>query len=187
MAGGKGKRLFPLTKNVPKPMLKINNKPMLENIIERCVDDGFENIVISVNYKKEVIQEYFLDGKKWGVNIDYQTEDEPLGTAGSLSLLRKNKNLNYPLIVMNADIITPLSLKNLVNFHENAEAKATICTMSRLTHIPFGVVNSVNGVVKSLQEKPTLVHNILAGIYVLEQEILDKLESITYIVTCLIY
>ena len=176
MAGGQGKRLFPLTKNIPKPMLKINGKPMLETLIEKCAEDGFTNILISVNYKKKVIEDYFSDGKKWGVKIDFQTENEPLGTAGSLSLMRDKKKLNYPIIVMNADVVTPLSLKKLLNFHNSNTSKATICTMTRLTEIPFGVVNAVNGVVKSFQEKPTLVHNILTGIYVLDQEILENLE-----------
>ena len=180
MAGGQGKRLLPLTKNIPKPMLKINGKPMIETLIEKCAEDGFENFIISVNYKKEIIQEYFSNGKKWGVNIVYQAEDKQLGTAGSLSLIKERQKINYPLIVINADIITPLSLKNLIDFHSKAKSKGTVCTMSRVTHIPFGVVHSNQGVINSFQEKPSLVHNILAGIYVLEKELIDNLQYNIY-------
>ncbi len=118
MAGGIGSRLLPYTKTCPKPMLPINgDKPILQEIIEQAKSNGFEMIYISVNYLKEQIIDYFKDGKEFGVKINYLIENEPLGTAGSLSLLPETNNL--PILVMNGDIVTKFNLRYLLEFHIN--------------------------------------------------------------------
>ena len=128
MAGGKGKRLRPLTQNCPKPMLEVNGKPMLEIILEKCINSGFHNFIFSVNYKKDKIINYFRNGSDWDVNIDYLNEEEPLGTAGSLSLLKKK--IDEPLIVMNGDILTNFDINQALKFHIKNNAFSTIAVES---------------------------------------------------------
>ncbi|SVD90467.1 uncharacterized protein METZ01_LOCUS443321, partial [marine metagenome] len=116
MAGGEGHRLRPLTENCPKPMLKISDKPILEIILEQCIEAGFQNYYFSINYLKEKIINHFQDGSKWGVNIQYLEEKQPLGTAGALSILPvKPKN---PLLVLNADVLTRTDFNKLMLFHD---------------------------------------------------------------------
>jgi CBS domain-containing protein len=118
MVGGEGKRLGLLTKNCPKPMLKINGKHILEIILEQCIDAGFVNFYFSVNYLKEQIKNYFQDGSKWNVRINYLEEGKPLGTAGSLSLLPTQMK-NDPTLILNGDILTKIDYNNLIQFHKN--------------------------------------------------------------------
>ena len=108
MAGGQGKRLRPYTQDCPKPMIKVNDLPILEIILKNCIDDGFVNFYFSVFYLKDKIMEYFGNGSKWGVNIKYLEEDKPLGTAGSLSLIKED--LTTPLLVLNGDVLTQVNL-----------------------------------------------------------------------------
>ena len=114
MAGGYGKRLGNLTKDCPKPMLKINKKTILHHIIEKAVKENFNNIFISVHYKHEVIQNYFGDGKKFNANIKYIIENEQLGTGGSLRLMPE---IEEPFVVINGDILTKLKFRDILNFH----------------------------------------------------------------------
>ena len=126
MAGGKGKRLLPHTSDCPKPMVLINGKPMLEIILEKCINSGFDNFYFSVNYLKEKIINYFGDGNKWGVKIQYLYEKEPLGTAGSLKLLPEYSKISDSILVLNGDIITDLNLSLLAEFHQKHDADITI-------------------------------------------------------------
>ena len=175
MAGGKGSRLRPYTDNCPKPMLLVDGKPMLEIIIENCIADGFQDFFISVNYLKEQITDYFQDGAKWGVSIQYLTEDQPLGTAGSLKLLPPH--LQSPFVVMNGDVLTRFKLRQLVDYHSHHEAMATLCVREHFTSIPFGVV-AVEGVeLSGFEEKPSYRHLVNAGIYVVDPKLLDLLPS----------
>lgn len=175
MAGGQGKRLLPATKNCPKPMLKIRGKPILEIILEQCIKAGFRNFYISVNYLKEKIIDYFGNGERWGVKICYLEEKKPMGTAGSLSLLPKEPK--DPILVINGDILTRVDFISLLDFHEEQEASATICMREKETELPYGVVTSKNYRVESIEEKPTLYHNVNAGIYVLEPRMLSYLSN----------
>ena len=127
MAGGEGKRLRPLTNDCPKPMLKVNGKPMIQILIEKLIESGFRNFYISVNYLKEKIIDYFGDGKSLGINIKYLIEEKPLGTAGSLQLLPKT--IKEPFLVMNADVLTKFDLNYLLNFHYKRRAKATLSVL----------------------------------------------------------
>lgn len=179
MAGGMGKRLMPLTEKCPKPMLSVNGKPMLEILIEQCVDSGFTQFYISVNYLKDMIIDYFQDGSRWNVDIDYLIEDKPLGTAGSLQLLPKE--IEVPFLVLNGDVLTRLDPIHLLQFHQENLAKATMCIREYEVTVPFGVVEA-NGIeVESIKEKPVYKYLVNAGVYVVEPEILGlvpKNESI---------
>ena len=165
MAGGKGERLGALTKNCPKPMLVVGSKPMLENILEQCIESGFRSFYISVSYLKEQIKEYFKDGHRWGVQITYLEESQPLGTGGALSLLPDR--LINPILVLNGDILTKVDYGKLIQFHEDHSASLTLCVSERITQLQYGVVQTNNLKVKKIDEKPLLKHNVNAGIYVI--------------------
>ena len=170
MAGGYGKRLQPLTNDCPKPMLKVGGKPILEIILEQCIEAGFRKFFISVNYLKNQIIDYFGNGSQWRGEIIYLEEKKPLGTAGSLGLLPKN--LEKPILVMNGDILTRLNHEKLLIFHRENSASATICVRELKTTIPYGVVETKNSQVLFLDEKPELSHQINTGIYVVNPNIL---------------
>lgn len=166
MAGGKGTRLLPHTLDCPKPMLPVGGRPMLEILIQQCVNAGLSKIYLSVNYLKNIIIDYFGDGSAFGADISYLIEEEPLGTAGSLHLLPQS--LTAPLLVMNGDVLTHLDFRHLLDFHNNHEGIATICGREYEVKIPFGVINYNGTTLLNLEEKPTQSHLINAGLYVLD-------------------
>lgn len=173
MAGGRGQRLLPLTETCPKPMLLVSGKPILEHIILRAKKEGFRNFTISIHYLGDIILKYFGDGSRFGVNIDYVEEVKPLGTAGSLSLLPKIPE--EPIIVINGDILSEISLKNLVEFHTGNESFATMAVGDYVWENPYGVVEVENNRIKSYKEKPTFISKINAGIYVLHPDAIKNL------------
>jgi len=178
MAGGMGTRLRPLTDSCPKPLLQVGGKPILERILERFIVQGFQRFYISVNYKAEMIKEYFGGGDSWGVEIIYLHEDRPLGTAGSLSMLPRD--ICHPLIVMNGDLLTETDFLAMLNDHSANKALATIAARDYEIQIPFGVVSGTNGFLTSIQEKPSLEYLINAGIYIIEPNVLKIIsEKIT--------
>lgn len=178
MAGGLGSRLGELTKNTPKPMLKVGKKPMLENLINIFSEHGFSNFYISVNYKSEVIKEYFGDGSNLGVNIIYIEEKKRMGTAGSLALI-KNK-ISEPFFVINGDVLTTLDFEELLKFHIDKCATATMCTRRYSYQVPYGVVNSDRGLISSIEEKPSYDFFVNTGIYVLNPDILKLVPKDTF-------
>ena len=180
MAGGFGKRLRPLTYNIPKPLLKVGDKPILENIINNFIEYGFKNFYISLHYKGEMIREYFQDGSKWGVQISYVEESEPLGTAGALSLLPENLP-NLPIIVMNADLMTKVDLEALLNFHNENTSDATVCVREYDFQVPFGVVESLDNKVMKIIEKPIQSFFVNAGVYVINREQIIASNKPTYL------
>ena len=171
MAGGEGKRLGPLTQDCPKPMLRVGGRPMLEIILEQCVDAGFQHFYFSVNYLKKQIQDYFCDGARWGVQIAYLEEDQPLGTAGALSLLPKK--VDMPMLVINGDVLARISYGQLLQFHEEHLGSATMCVREHVTQIQYGVVSLDDLYVRTIEEKPILHHYVNAGIYILDPTLLD--------------
>jgi dTDP-glucose pyrophosphorylase/predicted transcriptional regulator len=178
MAGGLGRRLKPLTENCPKPLLRVGGKPILESIIESFTEQGFKNFYISINYKGEMIEEYFGNGSDLGVQINYIREDKRLGTAGSLKLLPETNT--QPIIVMNGDILTKVDYRNLLGFHIHQEVDATLCIREYQLEVPYGVV-SINGSrFRSIEEKPKEIFHISAGIYVLNPNIIKYIPSNTY-------
>lgn len=171
MAGGLGTRLRPLTNDIPKPMLTIGNKPILETIIESFKSYGFINFILTVNYKKEQIKDYFQDGSHLGVNISYIDENKRLGTAGALSLL--NEIPNQPFFVMNGDLLTKINYEQLLEFHKDTKSTATMCVREHEYQIPFGVIETNNYRLTSIKEKPTYKKFVNAGIYVLNPEVIE--------------
>ena len=150
MAGGFGTRLHPMTENTPKPLLKVGGVPLLETIIKQFKVSGFNNFFISIYYKSEMIKDYFGDGSKFGVNINYVHEDKPLGTAGSLGLLPSNL-VDLPIIIMNGDLLTKVDFEHLLHFHNNQNSLATMCIREYDLQIPYGVVNVENYHITQIQ------------------------------------
>jgi len=173
MAGGLGTRLRPLTNNCPKPMLPVGDKPILEIILNSFIESGFFNFYFSINYKGEVIEDYFGDGSNFGVSINYIKETKRLGTAGSLSLL--DPKPEYPIIIMNGDLLTKLNFLQLLDYHQKSKASATICVREHELQIPFGVVEIDNYRLTSLKEKPVNKLFVNAGIYVINPNTLQHI------------
>jgi dTDP-glucose pyrophosphorylase len=171
MAGGLGTRLRPLTDEVPKPLLKVGGKPLLETIIEGFKAYGFYKFILSVNYKKEMIKESLNDGKELGVEIEYVDETKQLGTVGALSLMKER--IQDSFIVMNGDILTKVNFKHLLDFHNENDAAATLCVRNHEYQIPYGVIETDNHRLISIKEKPIYSKFVNAGIYVLNRRAID--------------
>ena len=174
MAGGKGTRLRPHTESCPKPMLPVGDQPMLEILLEQCITSGFRTFYFSVNYLKEQIIDHFDDGSRWGVSIHYLMEDEPLGTAGSLQLLPDA--LSEPFLVLNGDVLTRFDPSQLLHFHNEHQAQATLCVREHELTVPFGVVKTQGVELAGFQEKPTYRHLVNAGVYVIHPNLLGILQ-----------
>ena len=170
MVGGLGTRLKPLTEKVPKPLLKVGNKTILETILSKLLDYGYKDILMCVNYKSDMIQEFFGDGSKFGVSIEYILEEKRMGTAGALSLLKDK--VSEPFFVMNGDLLTDINFENIYNFFVSNEADALMCVREYEFQIPYGVVNTDNIEINSIQEKPSHKFFVNAGIYMLSPEVL---------------
>ncbi|MGX9365349.1 nucleotidyltransferase family protein [Desulfoplanes sp. PS50] len=171
MAGGMGTRLRPLTERCPKPLLKVGDRPILETILQSFTVQGFHKFYFSVNYCSEMIKEYFGNGDKWDVSIQYIEETEPLGTAGALSLLPVRPEL--PFFVMNGDLLTKIDFEKLIEFHSEHETAATMCVRQYDYQIPYGVVRFEGVNLKAIDEKPIHKFFVNAGIYALSPESLD--------------
>ena len=173
MAGGFGTRLRPLTNNCPKPMLKVGDKPILEQILLGFVNAGFHHFYISTHYMPEVIRDHFGSGEKWGVSIEYIHEEEPLGTGGALGLL-PHDDINLPLFVMNGDLLTSLNIRSFIEFHESHGSLATMCVRKYEHQVPYGVITSEGTQIKSMIEKPVHKFFVNAGIYLLNPELVKS-------------
>ena len=175
MAGGLGTRLRPLTEDIPKPLLKVGNKPILETIIENFAKYGFVNITISVNYKADMIKSYFGDGSKFGVNIDYIEETQRLGTAGALSLLESRPQ--EPFFVMNGDLLTNVNFTHLLDFHSFENSVATMCVREYDYQVPYGVIETDGSNITSIKEKPVQKFFVNAGIYTLSPQVFEYIPK----------
>jgi NDP-mannose synthase len=174
LAGGKAIRLRPYTTNFPKPLMPIGERPILEIVIRRLKDFGITDIIISTGHLAELIMAFFNDGSKIGVNITYSKEEEPLGTAGPLNLVRDK--LDDTFIVMNGDVLTDLDFAKLISFHRSHKAKATISLSKRTFPIEFGVIDiDDHNYFKAWTEKPSFEYLISTGIYLFEPETLKVL------------
>ena len=162
MAGGKGTRLLPKTEKTPKPMLRLGGKPILEHIIERAKSEGFSRFILAIHHLGEVIEEYFGDGKSLGVKISYVKEKTPLGTAGALSLIEPKQS--EPIIVTNGDVLTDIRYGDLLDFHVQNNAKATMAVQVHEAKIPYGVVQTKGVSITGFEEKPTQEFLINAGV-----------------------
>jgi len=178
MAGGLGTRLHPLTQEMPKPMLKVGAKPIIETIIEQLKSYGYKNIVMCLNYKADIIKNYFQDGANFGVNIKYVNERKRLGTAGAIRLAREY--IDKPFFVLNGDILTKLNFDQFMQFHIKSGNIITIGTKKYEIQIPYGVVNLRDERVIDLQEKPVSSYFISGGMYCLDPETIDRIPGDEY-------
>jgi dTDP-glucose pyrophosphorylase len=174
MAGGQGQRLRPLTNDLPKPMLRVAGRPILERLVLHLVGFGIKRIFVSVNYLGHVIEEHFGDGEAYGCRIEYLREDAPLGTAGSLTLLPATPN--EPLLVLNGDLVTSADLGKLLDTHVAGGYAATLGIYRYLHTVPFGCVDRDGARIVALDEKPTIVRDVNSGIYALDPSALARLE-----------
>ena len=180
MAGGVGKRLWPLTEQTPKPMLHVGSKPILETILNQFIDAGFHHFFISTHYKAEIIEAYFGDGSDWGVSIQYIHEEQPLGTAGALGLLPKDLP-DLPIILMNGDLLTKVNFQELLSFHTKHGSDATMCVREYDFQVPYGVIQAEKHRITSIIEKPVHKFFINAGIYMLNPDVFNTIDGKSYI------
>lgn len=174
LAGGMGQRLRPLTEDCPKPMLPVGDRPILQILIERLQHFGFRKFFVSINYLGHMIQEYFGDGRKFGVDIRYLTESKRLGTAGALSLLPGTPE--QPVLVVNGDILTTLDFGGLMDFHVEQGNDATMCVRDYVVMVPFGVVDVQDHRITGISEKPSLNFLVNAGVYVLSPHVVATVK-----------
>lgn len=179
LAGGKGARLSPYTKILPKPLMPIGDMPILEVLLRQMKRAGVQDVILTVGHLANLLRTFFMDGQQWGMNISYSYEPEPLGTAGPLSLI---KGLNSTFIVANGDVLTTLDLRELVAFHKTQGGIATIAVHERKVKIDLGVVqlggdDTVDGYI----EKPTYDYTVSMGVYVFEPEVLKFIPVNVYL------
>ena len=179
MAGGLGTRLGDLTKHIPKPMLEVGGKPMLLRIIEHFKSHGFGKFILCVNYKSEVIENYFGNGSLFGVEIKYTKENKRMGTAGALSLI--DFKIEKPIFVVNGDVLTTVNFDDFLNFHTSQNADATMCIKRYSHEVPYACVefdNSMN--LKGVKEKPSYEYFINTGMYILNPDNISYLKKDEY-------
>lgn len=175
LAGGRGVRLAPVTQVIPKPLVPLGGKPILEIVIGQLKKHGFRHITLAVGYMADLIRAYFGDGGKFGVQIDYSFESEPLGTAGPLALIG---GLDDTFLVMNADVLTDLNYRTLVDYHRTHGAIATVSAYERQVSIDLGVIIKDGGCqIRDYVEKPSYTHLVSMGVYVFEPDILDYIPG----------
>jgi NDP-sugar pyrophosphorylase family protein len=169
LAGGLGKRLRPFTETIPKPLLPIGEKSILQIQIENLVKHGFEDIILATNYKADYIENFFGDGSRLGARLKISKEEKPLGTAGPLTLLKDH--LAEPFLVMNGDILTSMNYRKLYDFALEKDALLTVAVKEILTPFQFGNIFFDGDYVTGIEEKPDIKTNILAGIYIMNPDI----------------
>jgi NDP-sugar pyrophosphorylase family protein len=182
LAGGKGVRLRPLTYSIPKPLLPVGEKPILEEIIDRLKKFDIDEFIIAVGYRGELIETYFRDGAHMGVRIDYVHETHPLGTAGPLSLVRAMRDLaaDEPLFVMNGDILTDLDVRKFIDAHRRSGDELTIATVEYKLQHPYGVLQVQDGRITGIVEKPAVTDTVSAGIYAVQPSALALIPEDTF-------
>lgn len=188
MAGGFGTRLKPLTDDVPKSMLPIGDRPLMERIIDQLRVAGIHQVSITTHFQAEKIKQYFGDGQGFGVSIDYVEEDRPLGTAGALGLMQSPEE---PLLVINGDILTRVDFRAMLDYHRKYKADLTVGVRQFGVDVPYGVIEGDGPFVRRLKEKPRYQFLVNAGIYLLETAVLqyipdDRRFDMTDLITKLI-
>ena len=179
LAGGKGTRLAPYTRIIPKPMMPIGDKAILEIMLHQMHKAGIDEVILTVGHLAGLMRAYFQDGSHLGIHIQYSIEDHPLGTAGPLGLI---DDLNETFMVCNGDVLTTLSMRELIDFHKNNQGMATIASHQRQVHIDLGVIQ-VNGdhTIVGYQEKPTVEYLVSMGIYIFEPTVMQYIQKGQYL------
>jgi dTDP-glucose pyrophosphorylase/CBS domain-containing protein len=175
MAGGKGERLLPLTLDTPKPMLEVNGKPIIEHNIDLLAKYGIGNLHISVNYLKDTIKNYFSNEVNKNITINYLDEEKPLGTFGSIKLTNSYKYSD--LLIMNSDLLTNINIADFYKSFKDSNADMAIATTSYSVNIPYAVLETENGLIKSFKEKPTYTYFSNAGIYLIKKELINEIPE----------
>ena len=176
MAGGKGTRLRPLTYAVPKPLLPVGRKPLLEIIIDGLRNSGFTDVILTVEYRSELIKAYFRDGSNFGVKITYVDEEGPSGTAGAVKGIEHLID-NEPFIAMNGDLLTKLDFKKMYDAHISSGAEFTVGVTNYTIKLPYGLIHLQNDKIVSIKEKPDISFCVNAGIYVITPSALDVIPK----------
>lgn len=177
LAGGKGTRLRPYTVALPKPLVPLGDKPILEIVIGQLVGYGFERIIITVNHQADIIMAYFGDGSKWGAKIEYSLEDIPLGTIGPLKLI---KDLPEHFLVMNGDVLSDIDYAAFLGKHWSANSKFSIASYRRIQKIDYGVLDTVEGMLVGFREKPQFQFIVSMGIYAVSRQIMKYIPDHQY-------
>ena len=175
MAGGEGSRLRPITEKIPKPMVELAGRPLIEKGILDLIGWGFNSFYISINYLGQIIKDHFQDGKDWGISISYLEENKKLGTAGCLSLL---KDIKKDFFVINGDLVTDINYLSMLKQHQSEGSKVTMAVKKMSFMVPYGVVINDLKKVRSIQEKPVIEYNVNCGIYVMSPLALKSLEGL---------
>jgi dTDP-glucose pyrophosphorylase len=173
MAGGLGERLRPLTDKLPKPMLRVGDRPVMEHVLEQLQKVGISRVSITTHYKPEAIVDHFGDGRRFGVEIDYVNEDEPLGTAGALGLMTPPDG---PVLVINGDVLTQVNFRSMLSYHTDNQAEMTVGVRRFELKVPYGVVDMEGARVTRLDEKPTYKFFINAGVYLIEPTVFPMIK-----------
>ena len=175
LAGGTGTRLKPYTTIFPKPLMPVGQRPILEIVINKLAEAGITDLILAVGYLAELINAFFNDGSRFNVHIQYLREENPLGTAGALGLL--HKDLTETFLVMNGDVLTTVDLKEMIKFHKNSHAAATVGVTKRSVKIDLGTIElSEDQKVLAYHEKPTLEYLVSMGVYIFEPEVACLIE-----------
>ena len=175
MAGGRGERLKPLTDTVPKPLLKVGDKPIIEHNIDRLNTYGIDDIWISVRYLGDQIVDYFQDGKSRALRVNYIWEKDALGTAGALALV--NNFIHDCVLLMNSDLLTNINFEELYLFFEEHDADFVVACIPYQVNVPYAVMETENNIVKGLKEKPTYTHYSNAGIYLMKKDVINSIPQ----------
>lgn len=175
MAGGRGTRLGALTDSLPKPMIRVAGRPILERIVLQLVEHGVRRVFLAVHYLANVVEDHFGDGRTLGCRIEYLREEKPLGTAGALSLLPEGPVA--PVLVMNGDLVTEAHLGDLIDYHEDGHQAATVGVKTYVHQVPFGCLDLDGDRVVRLAEKPVLTQTINSGIYVLSPDVVGLVPT----------
>jgi NDP-sugar pyrophosphorylase family protein len=179
LAGGKGKRLAPYTTIFPKPLMPIGEMPILEVMLRQMKRAGIEEVILTVGHLADLLRTYFKDGSQWGLHIRYSYEDEPLGTAGPISLVG---DLDETFLVTNGDVLTTMSLPDLFRFHKEHGGMATIAVQRRPVRIDLGVIEwNGHDTIKGYIEKPTIEYTVSMGLYVFEPGVLKYIPHNQYL------
>ena len=175
LAGGKGRRLYPYTVVLPKPLMPVGDFPILEVVLRQLKNHGLTEVTLAVGHLGNLIQAFFGDGSRWGVKISYSFEQEPLGTVGPLTSLT---GLDETFMVMNGDLLTTLNYPDLIRYHKSKGAVATVAAQERWVDIDFGVIQrDKNERMAKYIEKPRLSYLVSMGIYVFEPELLESIPK----------
>jgi len=174
LAGGKGTRLKPFTNNFPKPLVPIDDLPILEIVLRQLKSHGITKITLAVNHLASLIEAFFGDGKRLGLDISYSFEDQPLGTAGPISLITE---LDDDFLIMNGDLLSTINYRKLIDFHHTNKCDITISTFKREEKIDLGVIESSGDSFVNYVEKPTYYFDVSMGIYVVNKSIIDLIPK----------